>query len=167
MKKNLGFTLIELLVVISIIGFLATASMIVLNSTRVKARNSKRNQDIKQLMTAFALAIDNAGGTIPTTSGNWACVSSSCYEGWSSITAIAGIDAAIAPYIKKPEDYNDPTRGFGGYLFNSAAADYGQGAGATMDWLLEPVANTPGVCGPGFFYSQTANYIQCFARVIP
>ncbi|MFH1254909.1 MAG: type II secretion system protein [bacterium] len=55
LKKQSGFTLIELLVVISIIGFLASASMVMLNSARIKARNAKRVAEIKQIQTALEM----------------------------------------------------------------------------------------------------------------
>lgn len=56
--KNSGFTLIELLVVISIIGFLATASIVVLNSARIKARDSRRKADLAQIRKALDLYFD-------------------------------------------------------------------------------------------------------------
>ena len=59
--NNLGFTLIELLVVISIIGFLATASMVVFNSVRMKARDAKRLSDMKQIQSALELYYDSNG----------------------------------------------------------------------------------------------------------
>lgn len=54
MKKK-GFTLIELLVVIAIIGILATVSVIALQASRARARDSKRLADVKQLQSALAL----------------------------------------------------------------------------------------------------------------
>lgn len=54
-----GFTLIELLVVISIIGFLATASLVAFNSARIKARDAKRIADINQIQTALNLFFDS------------------------------------------------------------------------------------------------------------
>ena len=54
-KTLKGFTLIELLIVISIIGLLATTSMISLNSARVKARDTRRKADLKQIANALDL----------------------------------------------------------------------------------------------------------------
>jgi prepilin-type N-terminal cleavage/methylation domain-containing protein len=65
MKKK-GFTLIELLVIIAIIGILATVSVIALQSSRARARDSKRLADVKQLQGALSLYNHDAD-TYPAT----------------------------------------------------------------------------------------------------
>lgn len=57
MKKlnKKGFTLIELLVVIAIIGLLSTLAVVSLNSARTKARDARRQSDMKQISTAMEL----------------------------------------------------------------------------------------------------------------
>lgn len=55
-NKNIrGFTLIELLVVIAIIGILSSVVLASLNSARLKARDVKRIQDVRQLKIALEL----------------------------------------------------------------------------------------------------------------
>lgn len=58
-KNNKAFTLIELLVVISIIGLLSAMSVYAVSVARVKARDSRRASDIKQIQTAIELYYDN------------------------------------------------------------------------------------------------------------
>jgi len=50
-----GFTLIELLIIIAIVGLLAVFSVLMLQSSRVRARDSRRLVDIKQLQSALSL----------------------------------------------------------------------------------------------------------------
>lgn len=61
LKHSSGFTLIELLVVIAIIGILSSVVLASLNSARAKARDVKRQSDLKQLQVALELYADNKG----------------------------------------------------------------------------------------------------------
>lgn len=169
--KQKGFTLIELLVVIAIIGLLASIVLVSLNSARGKARNVKRNADIEQLRTAFNMAYDTAGSFPSTT--NWVCVSKSCYGGWGSSSgyiANSTVDNFFTPYMVKPDDPADSSRGYGGYLYrNSWAGGSGYdgtfAAGVYFTWLLESVTVTSGVCGPGRVLAVSSGYIQCALKI--
>ncbi|MDD4901137.1 MAG: type II secretion system protein [Patescibacteria group bacterium] len=150
-NKHSGFTLIELLVVISVIGFLTTAAVTMLNSARVKTRNTKRTAEIVQLSKALQRVADDAGGVLPSSGpGGICCVSSSC----TTLPAYAALDTQMAQYIKKPDDSTAFGRVQFGYGYtNPSVVDYGKGIGAYLLWPLEGRSvdhNT--FCAPGVWY---------------
>lgn len=95
-----GFTLIELLVVIAIIGVLSSVVLASLNTARVKARDAKRQTDIRSLVTAIALYRTDRG-QYPSHGPNGSCGSVTCA---STLT-----DDLVPAYI--PEIPLDPSRG--------------------------------------------------------
>ena len=60
-KSGAGFTLIELLIVIAIIGILSTLVFFGLKSSRLKARDARRVNDIKQITNAIEMYNANKG----------------------------------------------------------------------------------------------------------
>lgn len=117
-NKSRGFTLLELLVVIAIVGLLTYVIVVSINSARIKSRNAKRVTDIHQIFNAFNLNADNLNVLNSIPSNQWVCIGSTCYEGWSSFTTPAALDAFLNPVLSsKPNDPKGGNRGYGGYLF--------------------------------------------------
>lgn len=58
-RKKKGFTLIELLVVIAIIGILASIVLVSLNKARSKARDTRRQADLRQVAVAVEMYYDD------------------------------------------------------------------------------------------------------------
>jgi len=169
--KRRAFTLIELLVVISIIGLLSTVAVVATNSSRAKARNTKRVADVKQLVSALNLAY-GAGG-FPDTTGaanGWDCISTACVGGWNGFSGFASVDSILfgaTGYMKaKPNDPTDTTRGLGGYVYTSnwtgGSNAWGTASpGATVSYVLEGAT----ACGYGFIWSQSSSLTQCVVAV--
>src|SRR4051812_36710993 len=89
-----GFTLIELLVVISIISLLSSVVLSSLGSARIKARDTKRKADLRQITLALALYYDKYGQYPPnkpqTSCGGadvWATSNGTCGGQWLTTDA--------------------------------------------------------------------------------
>ncbi len=170
LKKEKGFTLIELLVVIAVIGILAAVILASVNSSKLRARNSQRISDTRQLFNAFSLGLTNTG-SVPVSS-SWICISATCYGVWVSVGADPVTDAYLANYIsKKLVDPADSSRGYGGYLYSNIASSFNGtydgflfSAGSYVRWTTEPPVS-PSSCGAGHIYNATAAYVQCYMKV--
>jgi prepilin-type N-terminal cleavage/methylation domain-containing protein len=90
-----GFTLIELLVVISIIGILSSVVLASLNTARMKARDSRRIQDLKQIKLALELYYDT-NGYYPQSGCGWDC---NQYRYSYDSTSWNALASDLAPYI--------------------------------------------------------------------
>ena len=99
-RHHSGFTLIELLVVVSVIGLLASVIMVSLNSARVKARDSRRVADLRQMTIALELYFDDHGYYPPSNCG-WDCNDYRYQYDANSWNALA---ADLSPYMQLPKD---------------------------------------------------------------
>jgi len=59
-KQKEGFTLIELLVIIAIIGLLASIVLVSVGPSRKKARDARRESDIRQINLAMEMCYDDS-----------------------------------------------------------------------------------------------------------
>jgi prepilin-type N-terminal cleavage/methylation domain-containing protein len=60
--KHKGFTLIELLVVVAIIGLMSSIISVAVNTSRTKARDARRINDLKQIKSGMDLYFANGTG---------------------------------------------------------------------------------------------------------
>lgn len=122
--KRQGFTLIELLVVIAIIGLLSTLAVVALGSARVKARDSKRLSDLKQLQTALELYYTDqnsypAGVAVDLGDATHACLNAS---GWGA----TGCTGAYMGQV--PLDPSDTSSAHKYYTYTLSGTSYTVGA---------------------------------------
>lgn len=111
-SRQKGFTLIELLVVISIIGLLSSVVLASLNSSRTKARDTRRISDIHQIGLAIRLYIDT-NGTCPNPGG----YASSWMIAPNANTRWTALETLLASYI--PKLATDPINNTGDPWFDN------------------------------------------------
>lgn len=108
-KNNKGFTLIELLIVIVIIAILTTIGLSNFRSSRMKARDAKRQSHLKQMQEALE-AYNNDNGQYPNDNGSGIIVScgSACDQAcvWGN-SEFCDEDGAVY-MVDLPKDPYDP-----------------------------------------------------------
>lgn len=96
--RKQGFSLVELLVVIAIFGLLVSLVLASVTQARARARDSRRERDIKSLQTALTAFASNSGSyplwsSNPTEFQHLACVSTN--EIFSQLSSSGALDAPI------------------------------------------------------------------------
>jgi len=119
-----GFTLIELLVVIAIIGILSSVVLASMNTARKKARDARRQADLKSLQLALESYYDT-NSAYPTVTGEVAVASSSL-----GVLTTGGFITTLA---------NDPSTSQS-YWYESDGSSYC--LGAILEGTIPTPANT-------------------------
>jgi len=93
-KKKTGFTLIELLVVIAIIGLLSSIVLVSMGGTRQRARDARRQADIRSISTAMEMCYSDP-----------VCAyGADEYPRWDTASSVTQIDTDGAPLYVGPMD---------------------------------------------------------------
>jgi type II secretion system protein G len=106
--KDKGFTLIELLVVIAIIGLLASVVLVSLNSTRKKARDTRRRADISQIEKALAMYYDKYNAYPVSSPANGCRSDSWCLDTTNAPNWIPGLQEFMSKQPINPTPYGSP-----------------------------------------------------------
>ncbi len=129
MKKSYfqkGFTLIELLVVISIIGVLASVTLVSLNSARKKARDIIRINDMRTIQMSLQEYLF-ANGRYPSISAD------ACCDGWDQgpcgtdpfIGALTSSSSYLLPKVPMDSLGGSGTGCYGYSYYRYNAGEYG------------------------------------------
>lgn len=123
MRKEKGFTLIELLVVIAIIGLLSTLAVVALGNARLKARDAKRQSDLKVLQTAIELYMTDKGNAPTVGADNTFDVDNVGNDGWDGGTDDLATALGSQMPGGLPEDPSSTARKWI-YCADATGADY-------------------------------------------
>lgn len=139
--RKRGFTLIELLVVITIIGILSTVVISNSHTARLKGYDSRRKQDLKSILTAYALYNTNGGAQLTNYGCGGTCQTTDADPNFLAALIASGVLSSIP---KAPNN-----RATNPYMY----FDYGPGNpyGFMIVTQLEaapPSFGYPGSCRP-------------------
>jgi prepilin-type N-terminal cleavage/methylation domain-containing protein len=153
MRSRRAFTLVELLVVIAIIGLLSTVAVVALGASRIKARDTKRLADVRQIQSALDMFYNDNnyyprydGGGSVACSGAWALNYGAYKICWDDLASKLSSYMSKLPDDPKnastANDYQYETLKSGqGYIFIMLPenASVGAGDGCYGGWYCKAV----------------------------
>lgn len=149
-RQRAGFTLVELLVTISIIGVLASITVVSVGNVRQIARDSKRLADIRQVQTALEFYFNQTNGypiaangiTLGDATHSMLCVTQDTNIGFVDASAPVqncANQGAGPIYMSRVPENATPGGNLAGYLY-TASADVNNNRKAstyTIEFMLE------------------------------
>ena len=129
-KTKKGFTIIELLVVLAIIAVLSTLGLTFFSTAATKGRDSRREQDIKEIQNMLALYANNRG-QYPV------CNPEIVVNGTTDCLSVALIGEGSAVSTPKDPRYGVGTGGCGSADFFEYCYVSTNGQNYTLRYLLE------------------------------
>lgn len=129
-----GFTLIELLIVVAIIGLLSTLAVVSLGSARVKARDSKRLSDLKQIQTALELYYTDQNSYPTGTNVNLGEDSAVCLNSEATFQAANCANPYMGSVPADPKDFH--------YVYNAATASSSYTIAAELEGNVNGLTGT-------------------------
>lgn len=151
MKKQKGFTLIELLLVIAIIGLLATMAVTSLGNARLKSRDSRRLEDVRNIQTALELYFSDHSSYPTGTIGGVVQDGALGVGSRLSLSSTNGFNTSVAGATYMADVPANPEPGGSAYTYSCA-----DGNTYTITFSLEGPAG--GLPAGG--HSGVPNYIQ-------
>ncbi len=148
LKQNAGYTLIELLLVISIIGFVSTIVLTSTASARIRARDTVRLQNRKQVIDAINLFVADHSGYWPDSGGGYVCLAPSAETCWAG--TYSGSDTLIAglqPFLREMPKTNAPV----GTIAHNRMLYRNTGTDVNIWWFLESTKRQSCPGGDGFY----------------
>ena len=145
-SRNQSFTLIELLIVVAIIGILAALIIFSVTTASAKARDVKRQEDLKNVQKALEMYY-TSNGSYPSTGG---AVWGDCGYGSHTLTGSNGWVPNLAPtYIpslpldpRNEVDCTGASNSNACYIYISDGTNYKLSALRTVETTLPTATNT-------------------------
>lgn len=148
-KLNKGFTIIEILVVVAIIAIIASIVMSYVYSATVRGRDSRRKQDVDQIVKAVNMYF-SANGVLPRDETGWCTYVSNTESNYGQ-----DFQDDLLPYMKTVP--SDPTKKgmVGDYLYKNTdntgghfviCANMEQATGDSYDYSSCPGGTTYNYC---------------------
>ena len=118
LRKDTGFTLIELLVVVAIISLLTSVVLASVNAAKVKGRDARRLQDLREVRNALELYISNNNSYPAPYANTFYWISDNNYPGTSGFPPCA-TSGGLQGLLPKVCSFKDPQGNPYAYIGNS------------------------------------------------